>query len=138
LEGIHFLESERAPHMGTKKPSLPRKRNEGNQHWPLPSSCLWRDSCPRTSAGLDEREKAGLLTPRSLYSLRLTILADSGSEVFVARYSGATARDLHPLPYSPLAVAKGTLSRFYTTYCVVIQRTAQVIVVEKNEVKTKP
>lgn len=29
---------------------------------------------------------------------------------FVARYSGATARDLHPLPYSPRAVARGTCS----------------------------
>jgi hypothetical protein len=30
---------------------------------------------------------------------------------FVARYSGATVRDLHPIPYSPKAVALGTLSR---------------------------
>ncbi len=33
-------------------------------------------------------------------------------EAFVARYSGATARDSHPLPYSPQAVAWGTRSRF--------------------------
>ena len=28
---------------------------------------------------------------------------------FVARYSGGTVRALHPIPYSPLAVARGTL-----------------------------
>jgi hypothetical protein len=31
-------------------------------------------------------------------------------EIFVPRYSGATARDLHPFPYSPLIVIRGTLS----------------------------
>jgi hypothetical protein len=31
-------------------------------------------------------------------------------EIFVPRYSGATARDLHPFPYSPLTVIRGTLS----------------------------
>jgi len=31
-------------------------------------------------------------------------------EVFVARYSGATAQDLHLIVYSPLAVTKGTFS----------------------------
>jgi len=53
-------------------------------------------------AGLDERGQAGLLTPRSAYSANLT--NRRGSVVtwrFVARYSGATVRDSHPLPYSP-------------------------------------
>jgi hypothetical protein len=53
-------------------------------------------------AGLDEREQAGLLTSRSSYSASLT--NRDGQWVswrFVTRYSGATARDLHPLPYSP-------------------------------------
>jgi hypothetical protein len=31
-------------------------------------------------------------------------------EIFVPRHSGATARDLHPFPYSPLTVIRGTLS----------------------------
>jgi hypothetical protein len=31
-------------------------------------------------------------------------------EIFVSRYSGATARDFHPFPYSPLTVTRGTLS----------------------------
>jgi len=31
---------------------------------------------------------------------------------FVTRYSGATARDLHPVPYSPATVAAGTQSGF--------------------------
>jgi hypothetical protein len=31
-------------------------------------------------------------------------------EAFVTRYSGATARDLHPLPYSPRPMAQGTHS----------------------------
>jgi hypothetical protein len=29
-------------------------------------------------------------------------------EAFVVRYSGATARDSHPIPYSPKAMAQGT------------------------------
>ena len=31
---------------------------------------------------------------------------------FVVRHSGATVRDLYPIPYSPLTVIKGTLSWF--------------------------
>jgi hypothetical protein len=31
-------------------------------------------------------------------------------EAFVARYSGATVRDLHSLPYSPWTVVQGTCS----------------------------
>ena len=46
-------------------------------------------------------------------------------EAFVTRYSGATARDLHPFSYSPLAFAKGTLHVVDTTGCVPIQRTPQ-------------
>jgi hypothetical protein len=69
------------------------------------------------SAGLMSVEKAGLLASRSSYLLRLAVsFGDSGPalkavEAFVTRYSGATARDFHPVPYSPPAVAKGTLSR---------------------------
>jgi len=52
-------------------------------------------------------DKAGLLAPRSSYSLRLPIVVTVAEplrgtlEAFVARYSGATARELHPFPYSP-------------------------------------
>jgi hypothetical protein len=35
----------------------------------------------------------------------------------VVRYSGATVRDLHPVPYSPATVAAGTQSGFKTTIC---------------------
>jgi hypothetical protein len=35
---------------------------------------------------------------------------------FVSRYSGATVWDLHPFPYSPLAVTRGTLHVTTTTY----------------------
>jgi len=31
---------------------------------------------------------------------------------FVTRYSGVTARDLHPFPYSPSTVVEGTLFCF--------------------------
>lgn len=48
-------------------------------------------------AGLDERKQAGLLAPRSSYFAGLT---DDHRQWlwwhFVARYSGATARDLDP------------------------------------------
>jgi hypothetical protein len=44
-------------------------------------------------------------------------------EAFVARYSGATARDLHPLPYSPQIVIWGTDRIQNTTNCVFVQRT---------------
>jgi hypothetical protein len=32
------------------------------------------------------------------------------TEIFVPRYSGATARDSHPFPYSPPTVIRGTFS----------------------------
>lgn len=46
----------------------------------------------------------------------------SGNEkwTLVTRYSGVTARDLHPFPYSPLAMAKGTLSYSLQDIVVVI------------------
>jgi len=34
------------------------------------------------------------------------------TEVVVVRYSGATVRDFHPIPYSPAAVTAGTRSCF--------------------------
>ena len=68
---------------------------------------------PETSDGLDELEQAGLLAPRSSYSPGLTIrFGQWRMWAFVARYSGATARDSHPIPYSPPIVTKGTCSLF--------------------------
>jgi len=61
-------------------------------------------------------EKAGLLAPRSSYSPCLTVRKHSGTKGFCARYSGATVRDLHPFPYPPLAVTKGTFPQ-KTTKC---------------------
>jgi hypothetical protein len=83
----------------------------------------WRDRtvCLVFGEAIDEGERAGLLTSRSSYSPRLSMLAHSGIlGAFVTRYSGATARDLHPIPYSPIAVATGTLSRSEPQYVVVV------------------
>ena len=70
---------------------------------------------PQTSLrGLDEHEKAGLLTPRSSYSPRLTVfLTQWRRGAFVARYSGATARDLHPFPNLSLCRSKGPSADFH-------------------------
>src|ERR1700758_1030443 len=60
-------------------------------------------------------ERAGLLASRSVYWLRLTILKSSDSGkigAFVARYSGATARDLHPVSLFSPSRGKGHSSEF--------------------------
>jgi len=74
--------------------------------------------------------KAGLLAPRSSYWLRLPIVSDSGLQMKRSSLVtvGFTARDLHPLPYSPSVVTEGTFmfsttssgvdSKNYTTYSV--------------------
>jgi hypothetical protein len=51
---------------------------------------------------------------------RLSVLIrDSGiCGAFVVRYSGATVRDLHSVPYSPMTVATGTLSHINPQYIV--------------------
>jgi hypothetical protein len=60
----------------------------------------------------DRGERAGLLTSESSSGPPFRPPRDSGiSWAFVVRYSGATARDLHPVPYSPAAVTTGTLSK---------------------------
>jgi hypothetical protein len=41
---------------------------------------------------------------------------------FVVRHSGATARDLHPSPYSPQAVARGTLQGFHYFIIVALRK----------------
>jgi hypothetical protein len=62
----------------------------------------------------DRGERAGLLTSESSSGPPFRPSRDSGiSGAFVVRYSGATARDLHPVPYSPAAVTTGTLSKRY-------------------------
>jgi len=90
----------------------------------FPSSCRWRDRRPITRSGLDEHEQAGLLASRSSYWLRLTAQLQWLDEAFVARYSGATARDPHPLPYSPQTLVWSTCSRRPTRYSGATQRTA--------------
>jgi hypothetical protein len=99
-------------------------RKAANQQQHSVSHPLFGERVPRRHLrGLDEHEKAGLLTPRSSYRPRLTALSCSGSNgAFVARYSGATARDSHPFPYSPPVVTGGTLSR----------KPLNVVVVSKN------
>jgi hypothetical protein len=56
---------------------------------------------------------------------------------FVARYSGATARDLHPFPYSPPAMTGDTFSRNHTRCCGKFQRTTQLIAVSSCIVKSE-
>jgi len=59
-----------------------------------------------------------ILRPRLSVPLR-----DSGiSRAFVVRYSGATVRDLHPVPYSPGAVATGTRSHTDPQYFVALSK----------------
>ena len=112
--GVRAQKNLHSPKRARRQQDIPKERSKTIH----PSSCLWRDRLPHSCEhGLDERRKAGLLASRSSYSLRLTIsFGDSGSalravEAFVTRYSGATARDFNPFPYSPLADAKGTFSR---------------------------
>ena len=55
---------------------------------------------------------------------------------FVSRYSGATAWDLHPFPYSPLAVARGTFHATTTTHGGLFQRTTLLIVLWTTNVNS--
>ncbi len=75
-------------------------------------SCLWRDSDP-DNAGSDEVliEQVFWLRGHPTNSALPSSRTDSGLKLgaFVARYSGATARVSHPFPYSPRAIARGTL-----------------------------
>jgi len=113
----------RLPTWSGKTKSLPNPKPwdpEGSKPaaaFGYPILSLARES-PRTGArGFDEHEKAGLLTSRSSYRLRLTTLSRSGfNGAFVTRYSGATARDFHPFPYSPPAMTEGTFHET-TTKC---------------------
>jgi hypothetical protein len=87
---------------------------------PFPHHCRRRNSLPQSSA---------------LRTLMRTKSRSSGSEVvllappyrtvmqwlfeaFVVRYSGATARDSHPIPYSPKAMALGTFRLSYHLLCL--------------------
>lgn len=55
-------------------------------------------------------KKAGLLTSKSFYLPCLPAFQQWLLKAFVIRYSGATVRDLHPFPYSLLAIARSTFS----------------------------
>ena len=80
-------------------------------------------------AGFDEGEKQ-VFWLRSL-STRLALPQDLQwpPEAFVIRYSGATARDLHPIPYSPKTIVSGTLHLLHkTTSCASLQRTRDIVV----------
>jgi hypothetical protein len=64
-------------------------------------------------------ERAGLLTSESSPAPPFQPSRESGiSGAFVVRYSGATVRDSHPVPYSPAAVTTGTLSQTGPQYFV--------------------
>jgi hypothetical protein len=66
----------------------------------------------------DRGERAGLLTSESSSGPPFRPPRDSGiSWAFVVRYSGATARDLHPVPYSPATISRA-LFRLSTLYIV--------------------
>src|SRR5262245_30569965 len=70
-----------------------------------------RDGGPgRKARGFDEHKRAGLLAPESSSGPALPCAnrAQWRCGAVVVRYSGATVRDLHPIPYSPQAVARGT------------------------------
>jgi len=85
-------------------------------------SCRLARQRSRHPTGSDEREQAGLLAPRSTYSAGLPIRTGQWPFWrFVARYSGATARDSHPLPYSPHT--RGTCSRVNPEETRILQRT---------------
>nr|QIQ10871.1 hypothetical protein OJOKFFHK_00014 [uncultured bacterium] len=63
-------------------------------------------------------KKAGLLTSKSFYLPYLPAFQQWQLKAFVIRYSGATVRDLHPFPYSLLAVARSTFSLDHCVICV--------------------
>ncbi len=96
---------------------------------------LWRDSRPNGCLGLDEHGQAGLLTSGSTYRLRLTAKKDFSTaafEAFVARYSGATVRDFHPLPYSPRTVVQGTCQWMSPNVTKTFQRTSETLGLPKE------
>ena len=108
------------------------KRQARNKVWQHPIRSLTRPliSAPR-QRGDDECEKAGLLAPRSSYSPRLTAVSESPFGSCQQWHLRGFRRSLqrrnrlgfhpprivkmhrirHPVPYSPMAVATGTLSR---------------------------
>lgn len=128
----------------------------------------WRDrffGAPRQRSD-DECEKAGLLAPRSSYSPRLTAGSDSpsgscqqwhlrGFRLSLQRRNRLGFRPprmvkmrriRHPVPYSPVAVATGTLSHgnhtiwwFYSkncTGCSVLQICGQALLFARSASKS--
>jgi hypothetical protein len=121
---------------GAEAKSLPKSRvgkgkatrqQSWNAAFKFPS-CLWRDSCPDMGRGLDEHEKSR--SSGSEVGLLIPPYRDCSQWLrgtFVTRYSGATAWDLHPFPYSPLAVTRGTPSCFHHNLWWYCQRTTPLI-----------
>jgi hypothetical protein len=80
-------------------------------------------------AGFDEGEKQVFWLRSHSTCLALPQVVQWPPEAFVIRYSGATARDLHPIPYSPKTIVLGTLHLLHkTTSCAGIQRTSSILV----------
>jgi hypothetical protein len=80
-------------------------------------------------AGFDEDEKQVFWLRSHSTCLALPQVLQWPPEAFVIRYSGATARDLHPIPYSPKSIILGTFRLLHkTTSCASIQRTKCIVV----------
>src|SRR5206468_2340370 len=78
----------------------------------------WRRRCFERGRKSRSSDFRVILRPRLSVPLR-----DSGIVgAFVVPYSGATVRDLHPVPYSPGAVATGTLSHTDPQYFVAFSK----------------
>src|SRR5258708_40206184 len=119
--GAIFLRREitgaRAGDVDRKNPATTREgvkagRQNNRTSSSLPSSGRWRDRCPHHTARDLMRVKKQVFWLRGRSTLpalpRKTPVADWH---FVARYSGATARDSHPLPYSSGKIVPDTFPR---------------------------
>jgi len=101
---------------GNQKTGLPfPSAGNGRRDIRIPILSLARE-LPRTPArGLDERKKQVFWLRGRPTHPTLPRLTQWLTRAFVARYSGATTRDFHPFPYSPLTQGLGALFTHFTT-----------------------
>lgn len=118
----------------TQKIPQPLARGEGGHTQTsssFPSSGFWRNRClrPRTQDLMSANKQVFWLRGHPTLLALPTMESVAFFSISSLRYSGATARDLHPLPYSPQLLYRGTCLCFPTNYWWSTQRTTLLVAV---------